>query len=401
MANKRIYFANQQVAIRGDEEGSENFETPDALHGIQSIGMSTNFNLSQVFELGQLPIYENIEDIPDVEVTMTKVLDGYPLIYHRATKDSTSTGPTLVNRSNSKCIFGLGIWPDTSDAAVGNATSVVECSGMYPSSISYNFPVDDNFTEDVTLVGNNKIWAYQPAFYGTTHPVGPSVSGINPVMAGAFSLTSDDSPTGNNIVNRRPHLLFAYVTTSGVDVNGMVADPDATILPPEVYGISLSGTNDETASVYGASIQRISVSVDLGREQINELGRRGPYARIVTFPVEVTTEIEAISKSGDFVSATEDGTYTTGTDVCSNTAGNLQNNTIRIATCDGTRIYCGSKNKLASVNYGGGDAGGGNATNTYTYSSFNVMTVIHPNDPHANGPTWATNASKGAYLVSF
>jgi hypothetical protein len=37
----------------------------------------------------------------------------------------------------------------------------------------------------------------------------------------------------------------------------------------------------------------------------------------------------------------------------------------------------GNKNKLASVTYGGGDAAGGNATATYSYSTFNDMTVLH------------------------
>ena len=62
MAN-RIYFANQQVAFRRDGGA-----TYTAAHGVQSVAVTTTFNLDQAFELGQLSIYENIEGVPDIEV---------------------------------------------------------------------------------------------------------------------------------------------------------------------------------------------------------------------------------------------------------------------------------------------------------------------------------------------
>ena len=48
---------------------------------------------------------------------------------------------------------------------------------------------------------------------------------------------------------------------------------------------------------------------------------------------------------------------------------------------EGARFDLGNKNKLASVTYGGGDAGGGNATVTYNYSNFNRLSVRHLQDP--------------------
>lgn len=45
-------------------------------HGVQNTNIQTTFNLSPVFELGQLELYENIEGIPDIQVTAQKVLDG-------------------------------------------------------------------------------------------------------------------------------------------------------------------------------------------------------------------------------------------------------------------------------------------------------------------------------------
>jgi hypothetical protein len=48
---------------------------------------------------------------------------------------------------------------------------------------------------------------------------------------------------------------------------------------------------------------------------------------------------------------------------------------------EGTRINLGSKNKLASVTYGGGDAGGGNVNVNFNYSNFNSLKVTHVEDP--------------------
>jgi len=365
--NKRIYYAVHQVGLKAD--GAANFT---AVHGAQSVGITTNFNLEQVFELGQLAIYENIEQIPDVEVTLNKVLDGYPLAYTLAT--TAATEPTLAARAKPKCLFALSIFDDTKESATGTPDSIVQCSGMYVGSVSYSFPLDDNFNEDLTLVGNDKVWLNDPKPTNTNLPT--------PSFDGAF--TSLDSPIGTGGVNRRENLQFSYDSSNGLDVNSMVADVDTTILPPEVFGISDSGTNEKSnGQDFDCHLSNITVSADLGRESINELGRKGPYFRSVTFPIEVTCEIEVTSTSGDMVSATEEGIYTTGSDPCLD-GGNLKDRTIRIATCEGTRIYLGVKNKLSSVSYTGGDAGGGNVTVTYTFTTFNDFTVMHSGDPNTN-----------------
>jgi hypothetical protein len=392
MANNRIFYAVQQVGLKPDGDAGP-FR---AIHGVQSVGMTTNFNLSQVFELGQISIYENIEDIPDVEVTLTKVLDGAELIYHAATKNALT--PTLSGRQNERSIFALGIWPDTNDSANGDPDSQVECSGMYVSSLSYNFPLEDSFTEDVTLVGNHKVWANDSriisggateAAYGT-----PATD-----FTGAFTDGGED-PSGlatGGGVNRRENIIFGANTSgSGNNTNGYHNDMDKCCLPKEILGIESDGTNIKDANGnYGAHITNISVSTDLGREEIFELGRKSPYHRYATFPVEVTCEIEVTAISGDMVSATEEGILSgVNADPCVGDSGNLSDATIRIATCEGTRIYLGKKCKMASVSYGGGDAGGGNATVTYTYTTFNDFTVMHEKDSNANF-TWA---QRGLYV---
>lgn len=374
--NKRIFYAVQQVGLKADGDTGAFTE----IHGAQSVAISTNFNLVQVFELGQAEIYENVEQIPDVEVSLNKVLDGYPLMYVLATVDAPD--PTLVGRSAEKAIFGLAIFDDEQDSATGTPGSVLQCSGMFPNSISYTFPLEDAFNEDLTLVGNDKVWKNDPRILNPDVP--------SPDFPGAF--TSVDEPIGSGGVNFRQNLIFDYDPAEGLDVNGMVADVDTTILPPEIFGISDSGTNEKSNGAdFDAHLSSITVSTDLGREAINELGRRSPYHRVANFPVEVTCEVEVTSTSGDMISATEEGIRATGDDPCED-GGNLTDSTIRIATCEGTRIYLGTRNKLSSVNYSGGDAGGGNVTVTYSFTTFSQMTVMHSGDPNTNF-TWAGRAT--------
>lgn len=348
----RTYYAVQQFGIK--PEGASVFT---AIHGLQSAGINTNFNLEQVFEIGQLAIYDNIEQIPDVEVTMEKVLDGYPLIYHLATANATSG--TLSGRSNKKATVGLSVFTDTLDSASGTPVAEVTMSGMVISSLSYTFPVDGNATESVTMVGNDKLW---------------KDSGM--VFSGAFP-SNTDAPIGSGGTVQRGDILFAVPAGSPVDANGQIVAL-ATILPTDIYGISSDGSNPLASGTDHAHVQSITISTDLGRDVINELGVKAPYHRYVTFPTEVTTEISVIGTKWDGISATEAG-GNNGAEIGSN----LKNQSIRVYTKEGTFVTTGTKNKLASVAYGGGDAGGGggNVTLTYRYSTFNELTVKHPADP--------------------
>ena len=155
-ANNRIFYACQAVAMKPMAGTNAEYKVA---HGVQSVGITTNFNLEQAFELGQIQIYENIEGLPDVEVTMEKVIDGYPLLYHLASAQAESAG--LVGRSKPRSDVALGIYSDGQDSINDNQTkpsTTVYMSGMYINSISYTVPVDGNATESITLVGNHKEW---------------------------------------------------------------------------------------------------------------------------------------------------------------------------------------------------------------------------------------------------
>lgn len=355
-SNNRIFYACQAVAI--SNEGDDALGTGDMVHGVQSVGVTTNFNLEQAFELAQIEIYENIEGTPDVEVTLEKVIDGYPLIYHMASTGIVGTANSgLAARSDVKCDLRLGIFDAQSNNVAsasdnsGNAEVEIYCSGMYISSVSYTIPVDGNATESVTLVGNNKTWLTG----GDTKIQDGDVAAFNGTDA-PKGLGSAGAASGG--IQRREDVILS-----------------GCILPTVIQGVEGSSYGnamnaDGTPRIH---IQNFTCSTDFGREDILELGRKTPYFRPANFPIEVTCEIEAITTSGDFVSAYEYGDSSLyGTTASGN---NLQDESIFMLTRCGLGLDLGNKNKLSSVSYGGGDAGGGNVSCTYSFSNFNQFDV--------------------------
>lgn len=324
MPNNRIFYAVQALGIKPGDTGSITW-----MKGVQSVGITTNFNLEQVFELGQLAIYENIENVAEIEVTVEKVLDGQELVYLTA----CSSGSTdIVAASNQTAGLYLTIYSDSKTSASGTGAvdgpvGLVYCSGMRPSNISYTIPVEGNATESVTFVGNDKVWQTGTALTGFASADYP------PINAATLH-----SPA--NTVFRRQHFVNH--------------DGSTAVIPSEVR-----------AAVGTGKIQNVSMSVDLGRENIFELGSFRPYTKFTSFPVAVTCDFEVVALSGDYKSASGD-------------ANNLTNQEIKIKLANGTKKIewdLGTKNKLTSINYTGGDTGGGNASITYSYQGFNAFKV--------------------------
>lgn len=338
-ANKRIYYATQAVMLRpqdADLTSSGSYLTPK---GLQSVGMTTNFNLTQLFTIGQQELYDNVEGTPDVEVSMQKTLDGTLPLYLLCMGGKVAgygSGKQLAELSTNRVDFRLGVYPDTAVKATGNSTYWVDCSGMYLSSIGYTLPIDGFAQEDVTLVGNSKVWGSGTA-----------------VTTDAFN--AEKALTAKSAVRR-------------INVN-----LSASVLPTGTKGgIRVPAGRDNKMPYF----QSISVKANLGREAINELGRMAPYCRYVKFPLEITSEFSVIASDGDQVEA-DDFEGVTG---CGKDYTNLKDKEVKVVVCgsgvnDLLTLDLGPKNKLTSVNYTGADTGGGNATITYSFQTFNYFKV--------------------------
>lgn len=334
MAQNRMYYAVYAAAIA--PLGSTSYTS---IHGLQSIGVTTRFNLEYIFEIGQLDSYSIIENLPDVEVTAEKVLDGYPLIYHLATYPSTEA--SLAGRSNAQCHLAVSYFTDTQQSASGTPLKQTWMSGLYTSSLTYTFPVQGNITESWTGVGNDKF-----------------------VLTAGFTYTGgftnvDAPPSG---IQRRQHVLFG---------SGAGKSVVPTNLPGTTnFGGSGFVLQDGTFSRWLTHIQSIRTSTNLGRTPLYELGRKAPYFRTVDFPIEVRTDFEVYCQSGDGVTA-------------DSTIDNVTNVPIWIRIDDRTIFNLGTKNKLTSISETGGNAqqGGGNRSITFSYVNFNNLTITAPHDP--------------------
>ena len=325
--NQRIFYACQAVAIT--PRGAANVDPEHVVHGVQSIGMSSTFTLDQVFEQGQIEIYENIEEVSDIEVTLEKVLDGYKLIYDLATQGACKTD--IVAASKARSDVYVAVFDDGLSHATGVPRNVVMNSGMYVSSVSYSYSIDGSATESVTLVGNDRFWNGETA----------GVIGVS--AAAAWSV----NPTSN-------------IDGTDAPLSGVVRRVNVDLANSTLPGIVKSQSGDDTTGRGGGHhVQSISVSTDFGQENIQELGRFGPYHRYATFPIEVTCEFEVISTSGDLVSVSGNAPNLSDEDILIKDLGSGGN----------------GKNKLSSVSYSGADTGGGNATVSYSFSNFNVLTV--------------------------
>ena len=372
--NNRVFYATQLIHLNpqntdGSSISSQNY-TP---LGVQSVGISTNFNLTEVFSVGQLEVYDQPEDLPEVEVTMNKVFDGTPLLYHLCMAGSTASASSLagsVNKSltevgNNRVNFSLGVFPDTQTQATGVPSSYVTCSGMYLSSFTYTFGVDDNFTEDITLVGNSKVWDQRdgaPADFHTGFVPGGSSTDFDGVFA-----------TDQSSQHTARRFNIDYTNSTFPEGSGGINRPGST-------KVSHAGT-DGSQPYY----QSITLSCDLGREEIRQLGRFDPYYRYITFPTEVTSEFEVVASEGDYLDASD----FSGQSACTSSFTQLAEKTIKIRVCSAagtsTRLDfdLGTKNKITSVNYSGGDAGGDNVSISYSFRNFNSF-KIDANGDYAN-----------------
>lgn len=427
MVNRRTFYAIEQVAIKDNAAAPTNSVAPlnareyasglfsassrdevnglwEVPRGVQSMSMSTNFNRETVFQLGQVELYEYSERQPEIEVTIEKIIDGTKPLWFMLTDPSFTdlVGKTAFYRSD----ILLNIYSDTKFRA-GNVSplSAVLASGMYLSTVTYTFPVDGAVTESVTLVGNDKRWAnfdatlsgqtvsaYPPALTPPTAatPVGvPSGVFGHEDIGGVQELAGGDGGFGILVVGSgvqrredvdiRRSVLPADIpgvtaaVGSGVSINGMIS---AGYFSSAVSGaVNSAGTllqqlvvNANTNNI-AEHIQSVTITADIGRDDIFELGSKRPYAKFVTFPVEVTTAIEVITSQGDLVNA--HSAVDVGPD------NSRPNNTIIVRTVDGLQVDCGDSNVLTTIDVGGGEAGGDNMTVTYNYSTFNTLNVSH------------------------
>lgn len=356
----RIFYACQKVLIRGPNGTAGTAGTAgaqdtdwDKIQGLQNISISTNFNLQPIFQFGQFELYENYETLPEIEISLTKVFDGYPLIYHMAVGEGS-----LVEVANHRCGIRLGIQTDPGSLTRPGVMekSTLEIEPAYLSQVTYNMSTDDKFTEAVTLVSNSRKWVT---------PSKPSIALDNDMDGDRRSPINGG--IGSSVLVKRSDCVFPFMELDG----SMNVIKGGGIMP-------------------GANIKGVTITVNLPREPIKDMGFFFPKMRPIGFPADITCEIITTAISGDNIGIDErananrdkniSADWTSQQDKSINVQGaqhglhkSLDFHTIKIVMCDGTIFDLGSRNKLSSVAYNG-DTSASNTLITYSFTTSNNFT---------------------------
>ena len=225
---------------------------------------------------------------------------------------SGGTGGSLIEHANDQSTVLVG-FGDDADLALSSDNNV-EMTGMYVSSVNYTMPVDGLFTEEVGFAGFTKTFGSTPGAVSA-----PSVSG--------------------NIVLRRQNFI-------------------------EIAG---------AAEVEGMNLTNVTISADLGRTNMFKLKSRGGYHKFANFPFEVKCDVTVTPTGHDNIPVAG-----MDEDVCTSPSGMSH---IVVTLCQSNSaavVYSfdlGDKCRLTSANYSGGDTGGGNATITYSYVTYNALSI--------------------------
>jgi len=286
--SNRIFYAVQTVDIDGVNTG------------FQSVSVNASVDFEQVFELGCLEVYENLEGVPSVEITAERAFPATGSTLYGSYGGATGTASAQVAEAAvARPNVNMEVANDNVVPYVSNA--FVKATGTYVSSWSCNFPVDGFATESTTLVGNALQW---------------------------------NTGSGRDVASNCQTTCTSGLVIRRQDVAG--------------YG--------------GQRLQNVSFNLDIGREDLFELSSKSPYFRAATFPIEVTSDWEYLAVAG-----TSGLTFTEDQNTDITACANLD--------FFGSLVSAGSKARLTSTNYSGGDAGGGNATMTYSYVTYNELSV--------------------------
>lgn len=222
--SNRIFYAVQTVDVDGVNTG------------FQSVSVNASVDFEQVFELGCLEVYENLEGVPSVEITAERAFPATGTTLYGSYGGATGTASAQVAAAAiARPNVNMEVANDNIVPYVSNA--FVAATGTYVSSWSCNFPVDGFATESTTLVGNSLSWNT-----GSGRDVGSNCQ---------------TTCTSGLVIRRQ-------------DVTG--------------YG--------------GARLQNVSYNLDIGREDLFELSSKSPYFRAATFPIEVTSDWEYLAVAG-------------------------------------------------------------------------------------------------------
>ncbi len=175
MARNRIIYASQSVVVNGD-----------FLYRVQTLGSTTTFTSTDLFELGQQDIIDVVDDVPTVAITLdtndwgtvrtAAALASVDTSNFEATADTsnailkTVSGTTDISYYHGAALSQYGVsgaefdvWaPVQSESALGTSNDTIDQSlfmaRCFVTGITSNYTVGGEATENYTAEADNKTW---------------------------------------------------------------------------------------------------------------------------------------------------------------------------------------------------------------------------------------------------
>lgn len=315
----RVYYGLQSIQVTATSACAPGQQsTVSSL--FQSVGVNASTEYEQIFELGRAGIYANVEGIPTAEITVERAMDlgSFGGLWY------TPNASSVTQIGNTNYRIQMAISPESACGA-GTRSGFVNVEGAVLTNYTMNFNLDGPLTESATFEANNIGWTSgNPTSYMTD-----TIYHLN------------NNPSG--VVLTRAHVVG----------NGP----------------------------FGGELQSASFSISLDREDILSLGHRYPVMRPVSFPVEATAEFEyLVGSSGTTYGLAFNAYNTDDSNYTAQASGGVKGDGIA-----GRYVALGVSGSglntrptwialmfpyLTSSSYSGGDAGGGNATITHTFTGY-------------------------------
>lgn len=175
MARNRIIYASQSVVVNGE-----------FLYRVQTLGSTTTFTSTDLFELGQQDIIDVVDDVPTVAITLdtndwgtvrtAASLASVDTSNFEATATGsnailrTVSGTTDINFYHGAALSQYGVsgaefdlWaPVQSESALGTSNDTIDQSlfmaRCFVTGITSNYTVGGEATENYTAESDNKTW---------------------------------------------------------------------------------------------------------------------------------------------------------------------------------------------------------------------------------------------------
>jgi len=227
---ERIFYATHNVTLGGT-----------SLKGVQSVSLTSSVGLDPVFQLGQCDPIDYIQNVPEVEVTIT-----------RAIQDGTAFSLLLNNQS---CELAEEQLNDEKTIVIGSSEGGFTVDNALISGYTVNFTTDGVFTEEITYVGDTLTsgGSFSANDDNIHLPYRPDWTGISGATSARLSVTINREPTF--VLGRyRPLKRFVqFPIESTLEIGYLLPDAGATPGDPPVCAVLPDGDKEFTIGACGSS----------------------------------------------------------------------------------------------------------------------------------------------------